>query len=232
MRITILATAFWTVAIPAGGAGRFARAGAADGPLAPESRVWITGSSNFRLFDCSATGLSGSVELRANPTRRPVLSGENVSDAPSLRIPVAQLDCGISAMNHGLRQTLRADAYESVEFHLDSYDVQITGVESPVRMAGRLRIAGTERPVVLSATVGQDTLGNMRVRGTYVVRMTHFGLEPPRRLRGLLRVQDQIVVHFDIVPGDCAGPMDIVQRPPGWPAASHATAGGTHASDL
>jgi hypothetical protein len=63
-----------------------------------------------------------------------------------------------------------------------------------------VRIAGTERAIVATATVEADTSGTLHVRGAHVVRMTDFGLRPPRRFGGLLRVRDAITVHFDIVP--------------------------------
>jgi hypothetical protein len=56
--------------------------------------------------------------------------------------------------------------------------------------------------------------------------MTDFGVQPPRRFAGLLRVRDQIVVHFDIVPDRGGGAVDIAER------TSHDTVGGSHAPGL
>ena len=193
--------------------------------VTPISRVWITGSSTVRPFSCRASGVSGTVDLQANATRGLVLSGQNVSNAPSIRIPIAQLDCGVSAMNRHLRETLRADAYDAIEFHVDSYDVHF-GPRLTARIAGRLRVAGMQRAVVANASIDADTLGNLHVRGTHAVRMTDFDVEPPRRFAGLLRVRDSIVVHFDIVPASGGGAIDITQR------ASHDNPGGEYGPDL
>jgi polyisoprenoid-binding protein YceI len=220
MRTTILVTALWAIAVPTGGADTLAYPRAVADPQ-PESRVWITGSSTIRHFTCRAQNVTGSVDLRANLTRRPVLSGQNLSNAASLRIPVAALDCGNAKMNRDLRVALRAVTYENIEFHLDSYDVQFTGAAPTARVSGRLRIAGTERPLVLMANVDCDALGNLHVRGIHVLRMTDFGVRPPRRFAGLLRVRDRIAVHFDVVPDRSAGLADIVQRTPGEPAVPH-----------
>ena len=226
MITTILAIALGSLVASAGGAGMSALARRAGDPETPVSRVWITGQSNVGGFSCQANGVTGTIDLRANPTHRSVLSGQNVSDAPSLRIPVSRLDCGPEARNREMRHALRADAYEAIEFHLDSYDVYPAGPHRTARIAGRLRIAGTERAVAVTAAVEPDTLGRVHVRGAHAVRMTDFGVEPPRRFAGLLRVRDQIVVHFDIVPDRGGGAVDIVER------TSHDTVGGSHAPGL
>lgn len=226
MHITILAIALGSLAAPLGGAGTSALARPVGDPVTPESRIWITGSSNVSGFSCQAKGVTGTVDLRANVTRGSVLSGQNVSDAPSLRVPVSGLDCGPEARNREMRHALRADAYEAIEFHLDSYDVYPAGPRRTARIAGRLRIAGAERAIVVTAAAEADTLGRLHVRGAHAVRMTDFGVQPPRRFAGLLQVHDQIVVHFDIVPGWGGGAVDIVER------TSHDTVGGSHAPGL
>ena len=225
MKTAVLAIAVGGLIAPADAAGPTALARSFGDPV-NEGRIWITGSSNVSRFTCQASGVSGTVDLKANPTRRSLFSGENVSNAPSLRIPVAQLDCGSASMNRDLREALRAGAHEAIEFHLDSYDIVPAAVGLTARIAGRLRIAGAERVIVATAAVQPDSLGRMHVRGTHAVRMTDFGLEPPHRFAGLVRVRDEIVVHFDIVPDRGRGAVDIVQRTP------HVNVGGSHASEL
>ena len=207
MKIAILAIALAGLASPTGGAGPIA-VGSPGDPVPLESRVWITGTSNVRRFTCQAAGVSGTVDLQANATRRSLFSGENVSNAPSLRIPVALLDCGVSAMNRHLQEALGSEVYDAIEFHLDSYDVY-PGPSLTARIAGRLRSAGTERAIIATASVQADTLGKLHVRGAHGVRMSDFGVQPPRGLAGLLRVRDSVVVHFDIVPAR-GGTVDFV----------------------
>ena len=113
-------------------------------------------------------------------------------------------------MNRHLREALRADAYDSIEFHLDSYDVHSRGSLTA-------RIAGTERAIVIPSAVEADTLGMVHVRGAHTVRMTDFGVQPPRRFAGLLRVRDSVVVYFDIVPGPLVDNAVIVSSPQDTP---------------
>jgi polyisoprenoid-binding protein YceI len=165
----------------------------------PDSRVWITGSSTIRRFTCRAKTVSGHVALRAEATRETILAGRNAADAPSLTVPFAQLDCGIGAMNRHLREAVQAVRYPNVSFRLDRYAATVAGEVPTVHLVGSLAIAGVERPIVLDARLAADTLGVMHVRGVYVVQLTDFGIEPPRRFGGLLTVRNRVAVHFDVV---------------------------------
>lgn len=199
-------------------------------PIHPESRLWITGASNIRHFTCQARQIGGTLELRGLPTHDSVLSGENASLEPSLRISVAHLDCGVGVMNRHLRDALHAPQYPVVEFRLATYDVDLVAATPVVRMVGQVTIGGVQRPVALTATIQADSLGRLHVRGTHAVRMTEFGIRPPRRFGGLLRVRDRIVVHFDVVPGADGGTVDRIRcslaphtEPEHKPGATHAS---------
>ncbi len=190
-----------------------ARAVAAPAPYAPirpESRVWITGSSNIRRFTCTAHRIGGTVDLRGIVTPSPVLMGENASPGPSLDVAVDKLDCGIGVMNRHLREALRGAAHPSIAFRLTTYEVDLNAAAPGARIAGVVTIAGVARPVTADATVRVDSLGVLHVQGTYVVRPTAFGVAPPRRFGGLLRVRNRATVHFDIALDPDGGTIDTI----------------------
>ena len=210
------------------GASRDLSAGGPGTPIGPTSRVWITGASNIRRFTCGARQLDGTLGLQGFATRGTVFSGQNVVREPSLSVAVERLDCGVGAMNRHLRETLHAAEYSVITYHLTSYDVDLHGAKPVARIVGEATVAGITRPVIVNAVVATDSLGDLRVRGSHVVRMTDFGLEPPRRFGGLLRVRDRITVHFDIAPGHDGGTADDIRcalvtpgDPPPNPGAPH-----------
>ena len=51
----------------------------------------------------------------------------------------------------------------------------------------------------------------LHVLGAYVVRMTDFGVTPPRRFGGLLKARDRITVHFDIALDADGGAIDEIR---------------------
>jgi polyisoprenoid-binding protein YceI len=194
MRLTPLTVLLFTCAAGSGQAG----ASTPGAPIRPESRIWITGGSNIRRFTCKASRISGTLELRGHTTQSPVLSGENASAAPSVSVTVNQLDCGIGVMSRHLHDVLGAARHANIDFRLASYEVDLRTAPPVARIAGVVTIAGVQRPVTTTATVREDSLGFLHVQGTYLIRPTEFGIAPPRRFGGLLRVRDRAAVHFDI----------------------------------
>jgi hypothetical protein len=180
-------------------------------PIRPESRVWITGGSNIRRFTCKARHLSGALDLRGVATASPLLTGENAAAAPSISVPVDNLDCGIGVMSRHLHETLNGAKHPSIDFRLTTYEVDLSAASPVARIAGFVTIAGVQRPVATTAAVRADTLGMLHVRGTYVVRPTEFGVAPPRRFGGLLRVRDRATVHFDIALEPDGGAIDVIE---------------------
>ena len=208
MRATVMAAALWATApveFRVGGAPQ-------NVSVTPEARLWITGSSNIRRFTCRARGLSGHVVLRPDNATREMLTGSNVAETPSLTVPIAQLDCGIGLMNRHLREAVHASDYPSVDFRLDRYGANLACDTPTVRIVGRVAIAGVVRPVVVDARLVADSLGALHVQGVYVVRMTDFGVTPPRRFGGLLKVHDRIAVHFDVIPAPNDDVADFVSH--------------------
>jgi len=179
-------------------------------PIRPESRVWVTGASNIRRFTCNARELSGALDLHGLTTRGEVLVGANALGAPSLSVTVAKLDCGIGIMNRHLHEALQGTRQPTIEFRLTTYEVDLTAPVPVARIAGTVTIAGVQRLVSTTATVRADTLGTLHVSGSYDIRPSDFGVAPPRRFAGLLRVRDRATVHFDVAldqDGDGVNPI-------------------------
>lgn len=191
---------------------RDARALAPAPPIRPESRVWITGASNIRRFTCEARVLAGDIELRGATTTNPVLAGENTASHPSLSVSVDKLDCGIGRMNHHLQDALHGAEHPSIEFRLTTYEVDLKATTPAARIAGVVTIAGVQRSLATTALIHVDTLGMLHVRGGYVIRPTDFGVSPPRRFGGLLRVRDRVAVHFDVALSPDCGATDAISR--------------------
>jgi len=200
-----------TTSLIALAASTAARASVPDDPIRPESRVWISGASNIRHFTCKARALSGTIALRGVVANAPVLAGQNISPSPSLSITVDKLDCGLGIMNHHLRDALRGALHPQIDFRLATYEVDLNAATPIARITGAVTIAGVQRPVSATATVRADSLGVLHVRGAYDVRPTEFGVAPPRRFAGLLRVRDRITVHFDVAVDADGGAMDHVK---------------------
>jgi len=166
-------------------------------PFAPQSRIWIEGTSTVRGFSCKANRVEGAVDAQSGVAT--VAEGKHAVQTARLTVPVAALDCGNGTMNEHMRKALRADASPTIEYRLTGYDVSAPASGSaPVQMKGTLRIAGQEVPIVIPGRVTAEN-GGLRVRGEKEIRMTEWGVRPPTLMMGTMKVADKVTVKFDVL---------------------------------
>ena len=77
-------------------------------------------------------------------------------------------------------------------------------------MQGILRIAGTERTVVLHGNVFRNQAGQFILRGEREIDVRDFGIKPPRRFLGLLRVRNDVTVHFEVAVKPLIDPLGVL----------------------
>ena len=149
-----------------------------------DSRFWIEGSATGTSFVCRVDSLTGAAQFGSATSS--VASG-------TLHVPVAQVDCGNSRMTADMRETLNAKQHPEISFSLSGVG------RSPVQAHGTLAIAGVERTVSIHGTLRQMEGDEVRVTGSTRLRLTDFGIEPPTKFFGLVRVHNEIDVHFDLI---------------------------------
>ena len=145
------------------------------------STAMIIGSTNARGFVCHADSVWGA----GNPDR----------ESGRLEVPVGTIDCGNRHMSRDLRETLQADAFPSIRFDLGR--VERVSSDSVV-VSGMLTIAGISRDVRVAGAVTSQSDGRWRLEGTKRLRLTDFGIDPPTKFLGLVRVHNEIDVRFDL----------------------------------
>lgn len=159
--------------------------------VADGSRFWVEGTSTVGRYVCRAGSVGGDGRL---DSRSPVRGMAEVTAA------VASFDCGQAQMNRDFARALQADAHPAIRLVVRQVDVVDGAGEaaSHVRATGLLRVAGVERPVGFTAVATPLGRGRVRVVGSYPMRMSDFGITPPRGLGGLVRAHDRLTARFDV----------------------------------
>lgn len=159
--------------------------------LLDDSRLWIEGTTTVNAFSCDATTMSLSdAKASASEVRA------------KLDVPVDDLECGRAKMNHDLQEAMKSDQFPGIQFRLES--TEVLGEPSwqdggfPVAATGQLTVAGVQKRIQTEATAYSLDDGTYRVQGSLPIRMTDYNVTPPRVLRGLIRVRDDITVRFDL----------------------------------
>ena len=170
---------------------------------AMEVKLWVTGSSNVRRFRCQATDVGLHVHRTPSATIR---DAADRTPYAVLHVPASGLDCGIALMNQHLRESLHAQEAPVITFRLlRVVRASGTGADSAAfHLVGSLHLAGHERAVEIVARHVRDESGRTVIEGDHEIDVRDFGIEPPRRFGGLLRVRNRVIVHYTLALPDGA----------------------------
>lgn len=166
--------------------------------LQPSSRLWISGTSTVRSFECTATTFDAEVASIPGATIA-VLAGEKAVTSVEVRVPTERLDCRNGTMNEHMLKALKAKANPTIVFKLASYDLAKQSDAVRVTLNGTLAMGGVEKPITLSAAATEGPTGLLHVVGTQELRMTEWGLKPPSLMLGTMKVDERVKVGFDLM---------------------------------
>ena len=167
--------------------------------LEPESRLWVSGTSTVRAFQCQAGTFAATVASSGTDAVAAVLAGEKAVSTVEVSVPVERLDCRNGTMNEHMRKALKAKEHPTIVFRAASYDLARSADSVTVVLTGTLTLGGVEKPITIKALAKPGPNGTLLVSGTREVRMTEFGLKPPTLMLGTLKVDERIKVGFDVV---------------------------------
>lgn len=168
----------------------------------PESKVWIEGSSTVHDFDCKSDTIGGSAKIPQKIAARDTVSGITGPEI-EIEFPVRSFDCGRSRMNRDFYEALNAEEYEAITFDFTGakkLEADSNNSESydNYEVAGKLTVSGVTREVLVQVKGQPKDDGTIRIFGAKKISMKDFDIEPPTALMGMVRVHEELVVHFDL----------------------------------
>ena len=164
----------------------------------PESRIWVSGTSSMRAWECRATTFDLKVDGDQGAAAA-TLAGTKAVTGVALLIPTEKLECGNGTMNGHAKKALKVEEHVNMEFKLMSYELTKSNDSLNVTLKGVLKLGGTEKEIEMPALATAAADGALRIAGTYPLKMTEFGLKPPTMMFGRMKVGDLVKVGFDVV---------------------------------
>lgn len=169
----------------------------------PSSKVWLEGSASIVNFECQAAVIesNGTIHGLDTTASNPGGHGQVVLE---VRIPVQQLSCGKSGINRDMKNTLNADEHPYIVYQLGTNRL-ISAIRNDhtaimkIETMGNLTISGVERLEQIDITGQFIGDWRFRVKGVHTIEMSDYDLKPPSPMMGLIKVHDQLKVHFDVV---------------------------------
>jgi YceI-like protein len=170
-------------------------------PVRADSRLWLEGSSNVKDWTCKATAMEALIAIDASSAD----SRDDATVAKSLRgvdviVPVRMLKCGDRHMEANMYSALKAPKPPAISYIIADFELtpSLSGDGLSVEATGKLSVAGAERSVSMTVKTERLPDGTRRARGTVPIRMTDFGIVPPRPWFGVLRTADKVLIQFEI----------------------------------
>jgi polyisoprenoid-binding protein YceI len=168
-------------------------------PVRNDSRLWLEGSSNVRDWTCVAKTIDATLEVEtATDGDAHFMSPRSVRGV-SVKVPVRTLKCGDRHMEANMYRALKAPKPPATSFIIAEFSGIPAGVnEGGTVVTGRMTVAGVERPVRMLVRMDELPDGTRKATGSVPIRMTDFGITPPRPWMGLLRAANEVLVRFEI----------------------------------
>jgi hypothetical protein len=164
------------------------------------SRLYLKGTSNVNAFTCDCEDQYGTQVLEVERN-----GGYTRFHNVELLLKSRNFDCHNGKIDHDMQKALKADQYPHIKIalvdtwqdpkHLDGtskdwFDVQanvkvtITNVTRLQSIPAKAKIIGPNR---------------FQLRGESALQMTAFGISPPEAMMGMIKVNDWISFHFDLI---------------------------------
>lgn len=157
------------------------------------STASVEGTSNLHDWTCESSRLDASILIRIDGRGQPV-----ALDRVWLSLPVKSLGCGRGGMDKNLYEALDASQSPMIRYRMTTAEVT-PDPKGTVRVVarGQLTVAGVTKPVTLEA-IGRPAGEGFLITGSHPLKMTDFGIAPPKALLGTLRTGDDVVVRFQL----------------------------------
>lgn len=167
-----------------------------------KSRFWIQGQASIKSFTCVVDRVEGEAQILSDRDRL-ANSADEQQVKVALTVPVQAFDCGKEGMTEDLQETLQMEEHPEIRFELVHATVgpgtDTSAQWKNIEVLGPLTIAGTKRLLRYHAAGRTYGPNHVRARGCKTIKMRYFGIEPPTKAFGLIKVDNRIEVKFDLL---------------------------------
>ncbi len=151
------------------------------------SEISIKGTSNVHSFECTYQEdielTSKTIELVPNPNSFKI-------NKAKLHLTAKSFDCGGRRINNDFKDILKADQFP----HVDIQILSISPNQNQYVADIEVKIAGHSKNYKLHAKNPK----NNYFTGNLSVDITDFGLESPKKVMGLIKVNELINIKFNL----------------------------------
>lgn len=156
------------------------------------SNFIILGSSSLHDWEMVSNSCKGVMELDLNGKPLAI-------NSIRINVKVTSLKSGKNIMDKKCYDALKFEGHPDIIYNLS----QITSLKSEganqysALFEGTLNIAGIVKPVKIDVTLKRND-NHIAIEGAKDLKMSDFGVEPPRALLGTLKTGNDITINFNL----------------------------------
>ncbi len=180
-------------------------------PEAASSHLAVQGTSTMHDWEAVGDVIRGHLILSetdlASLWARGISSLEKIAPTVRVEIPVESLESGKSGLDKKMHETLKARTHPVIAYRLEAAELKPgrnasetdTEEQLAVDTKGVLTVAGESRAVEIPMQIRRLPNSRLEISGQTTLRMTDFGIDPPKLMMGLLRTGDEVRVRWKCV---------------------------------
>jgi hypothetical protein len=163
----------------------------------PSSSLSINGKTNINKYRCAIDGYKGSDTLTLTAER-----GKGAYFIKGhVRLDASAFDCAKKIITNDFRETIQSEKYPNIGIRFISFEREPKYARTEEQFDGELIItlAQVSVPCKLRCGIVQDEHGLIHLRGKRAFKFSDFGLKPPTKMGGMIKVKEEIEVAFHLV---------------------------------
>lgn len=158
-----------------------------------EYKITVQGSSTLHEWESDIT----QAEARATLTLQDKQLTE-IKDV-TVKIPVTSIKSTKGKMmDSKTYEAFNSDKNPNIQYKLTSAKITASGAEYTITATGTLTMAGTSKPVELTAKGKVMANGDVQIIGSRKLNMKDFNMVPPTAMMGTIKVGEEVTVNFNL----------------------------------
>lgn len=169
------------------------------------SSLSINGRTNVNKFSCGVAQYSEPDTITFLGPDRPDKSDScrrfahgTIPLCGTLKINIGDFDCRNRMMTGEFKKTLQYQQYPQLKITFVNLERMPAFGPQPETLKGlvTIELAGASKQIEMDYVAGRENAGMVELTGSRQLCFSDFGLKPPQKMGGLIRVNDVLDVQF------------------------------------
>jgi hypothetical protein len=163
------------------------------------SSIEISGRTNVNHFSCGVPQYTEADTLRFLP-EGPGAQVTGIGLSGTLRLDIDRFDCRSRVMTSEFKEALQYGRYPQLTIHFVSLEKMPGFTSRPEIIKGQVEIglAGVTKSFAIDYTASRSDRCAVELTGVRPLSFHDFGLKPPHKMGGLVKVNDSLHVRFTL----------------------------------